>query len=159
MTPAHQAPAGAEEVTMTSTTSTPAPAFPALGHVAVTVTDLPSARAWYSRLFDAPPVLDEDTGVFHHAVYALGGTLFGVHAFPGGVGPAADGPRAGLDHIAFGCASRAELVRWRDRLDELGIERGDLIDAPYGSGVSFRDPDGTPLEFFAPPEAVEGSTS
>jgi glyoxylase I family protein len=25
------------------------------------------------------------------------------------------------------------------------------VDAPYGSGLSFRDPDGIALEFFAPP--------
>ena len=28
------------------------------------------------------------------------------------------------------------------RLDELGIEHGEIQDAHYGSGVSFRDPDG-----------------
>ena len=37
------------------------------------------------------------------------------------------------------------------RLDELGIAHGGIKDATYGSGVSFRDPDGIALEFFAPP--------
>ena len=37
------------------------------------------------------------------------------------------------------------------RLDELGVEHGGIKDAAYGSGVSFRDPDGIALEFFAPP--------
>ena len=59
--------------------------------------------------------------------------------------------RAGLDHVGFGCASRAELEVWVDRLNELGIEHGGIVDAPYGSGLSFRDPDGIALEFFAPP--------
>jgi catechol 2,3-dioxygenase-like lactoylglutathione lyase family enzyme len=59
--------------------------------------------------------------------------------------------RVGLDHVAFGCASRAELEKWALRLDELGIDHGDIKDATYGSGVSFRDPDGITLEFFAPP--------
>ena len=59
--------------------------------------------------------------------------------------------RVGLDHIAFGCADRAELETWAERLDELGIEHGGIKDAGYGSGVSFRDPDGIALEFFAPP--------
>jgi glyoxylase I family protein len=39
----------------------------------------------------------------------------------------------------------------RSRLDELGIEHGEIKDRGYGSGVSFRDPDGIALEFFAPP--------
>jgi len=34
---------------------------------------------------------------------------------------------------------------------ELGVEHGGIVDAPYGSGLSFRDPDGIALEFFAPP--------
>ena len=38
------------------------------------------------------------------------------------------------------------------RLDELGIAHGGVVDAHYGSGLSFRDPDGVALEFFAPPE-------
>jgi hypothetical protein len=38
-----------------------------------------------------------------------------------------------------------------DRLNELGIPHGGIVDAGYGSGLSFRDPDGIALEFFAPP--------
>ena len=57
----------------------------------------------------------------------------------------------GLDHVSFGCADRAALEGWQRRLDELGIEHGGIKDAAYGSGISFRDPDNIPLEFFCPP--------
>ena len=57
----------------------------------------------------------------------------------------------GLDHIAFGCESRGELEKWSARLDELGITHGEIVDAHYGSGLSFRDPDNIALELFAPP--------
>ena len=40
---------------------------------------------------------------------------------------------------------------WVERLDTLGIEHGGIVDESYGSGLSFRDPDGIALEFFAPP--------
>ncbi len=127
--------------------------FPALTHVAVTVRDLSVSTPWYERLFDVAPVLDEDTDPdFHHTVYLLGNTLFGLHQHGN---PAPDERfsehRVGLDHIAFGCANRGELEQWAQRLDELGIEHGGIKDATYGSGVSFRDPDGIALEFFAPP--------
>ena len=59
--------------------------------------------------------------------------------------------RPGLDHLAFGCANRAELETWEKRLNELGIAHGGIVDASYGSGLSFRDPDNIALEFFAPP--------
>src|SRR5690349_3495198 len=54
----------------------------AITHVALTVSDLPRSVAWYQRLVGAEPALDEDTGPFHHTVFALGGTLLGLHAFP-----------------------------------------------------------------------------
>ena len=50
-----------------------------------------------------------------------------------------------------GKSNRAELEKWETRLDELGIAHGGIKDASYGSGLSFRDPDNLPLEFFAPP--------
>ena len=47
--------------------------------------------------------------------------------------------------------NRSELEQWESRLNELGVANGGIIDAPYGSGLSFRDPDNVALEFFAPP--------
>jgi glyoxylase I family protein len=128
-------------------------AFPPITHVALTVRDLSVSVPWYEELFDADPVLDEDTDPdFHHTVYMLGNTLIGLHQHKQAA-PAEQFSelRVGLDHIAFGCADRAELEKWTRRLDELGIDHGGIKDAPYGSGVSFRDPDGIALEFFAPP--------
>jgi len=130
------------------------PTFPVLAHVALTVTDLPRSTSWYSALFGADPVLDEDelTGGFHHTVYALGGgQLFGLHSHPAPTGSTFDEHDTGLDHVAFACADRDELQSWVKRLDELGVAHGDIVDAHYGSGLAFRDPDGIALEFFAPP--------
>ena len=106
--------------------------FPGITHVAVTVTDLAVSVPWYERLLGAKPVLDEDAGGFHHTVYLLpGGTLLGLHS--------------------FGVLDRAELKAWQARLEELGIPHGEIVDAHYGSGLSFRDPDNIALELFAPP--------
>jgi len=127
--------------------------FPGFTHVAVTVTDLSVSVPWYSQLFGAVAVLDEDTGPFRHVVFSLSdGALFGLHSFPDGDWSGGFDPRRpGLDHIAFACADRRELERWQDRLDELSIKHGGIVDAHYGSGLSFKDPDGIALEFFAPP--------
>lgn len=126
--------------------------FPAITHVAVTVRDLGVSVPWYQRLIGSDPVLNEDTGPFHHTVFLMGGTLLGLHEFPDPVkGSKFDERQVGLDHIAFGCANRAELEKWESRLNDLGVEHGGIVDAGYGSGLSFRDPDGIALEFFAPP--------
>ena len=130
------------------------PQFPALAHVAVTVTDLERSTRWYTALFGADPVLDEDEtiGNFHHTVYLLDGEqLFGLHTHPGGAEGSFDEHRTGLDHVAFACADRSELESWAKRLDDLGVAHSGVVDAHYGSGLSFRDPDNIALEFFCPP--------
>jgi glyoxylase I family protein len=126
--------------------------IPSIQHVAVTVTDLEVSAAWYSMVLGVQPVIDEDTGPFRHIVFPLGNTLLGLHGFPDlNSKDAFDERTPGLDHLAFGCANRNELVQWAARLDELGVEHGDVIDAGYGSALSFRDPDNIALELFAPP--------
>jgi catechol-2,3-dioxygenase len=117
----------------------------------VTVTDLAASGAWYTNVLGVEPVLDEDTGPFRQIVYLVGSTLLGLHGFPDLVSTEPfNERRPGLDHIAFGVASRDELVDWAARLDELGVAHGDIVDASYGSGLSFRDPDNIALELFAP---------
>jgi catechol-2,3-dioxygenase len=84
-------------------------------------------------------------------VWSVGSTLVGLHGFPDGRPETFDERRVGLDHLAFTCGDRGELEAWEARLGELGIANGGIVDANYGSGLSFRDPDGIALEFFAPP--------
>lgn len=127
------------------------PDFPTITHVALTVSDLGRSVPWYERLFGSQPVLDEDTGPFHHVVFLVGSTLVGLHQFPDPRPEPFDERRLGLDHLAFACADRGELEQWEARLNELGVAHGGIVDAPYGSGLSFRDPDNIALEFFAPP--------
>ncbi len=130
--------------------------FAPLTHVALTVRDLSVSVPWYQALIGAEPVLDEHTdGGFRHVVFAIGGgMLLGLHQHDQSP---PEGPftehRVGLDHVSFGCESRADLEKWASRLEELGIGHGGILDAGYGSGVSFRDPDGIALEFFAPPSS------
>ena len=127
--------------------------FPPFTHVVITVTDLKVSVPWYQRLIGSEPVLDQDVGMFRHTVFALGDQLLSLHGFKpehAQPGPATEF-RPGLDHIAFGVPARADLEKWASRLDELGIEHGQIVDADYGSGLAFRDPDNIQLEFFAPP--------
>jgi catechol-2,3-dioxygenase len=128
--------------------------FPPLTHVALTVRDLAVSVPWYEALLGADPVIDEDTDPdMHHTVYLVGnGTLLGLHQHrTPAPAEAFSEYRVGLDHVAFACDDRAALEKWARRLDELGIAHAGIKDAGYGSGLSFRDPDGIALELFAPP--------
>jgi catechol-2,3-dioxygenase len=138
--------------THTTARSESVPTFPAVTHVALTVSDLDRSRQWYQQLLGSDPVLDEDTGPFHHVVWLVGGTLVAINGFPDlKSSKPFDERRPGLDHLAFGCSDRSELEEWERRLNELSISNGGIVDAPYGSVLSFRDPDNIALEFFAPP--------
>ena len=126
--------------------------LPGVAHIALTVNDLAVSVPWYQRLLGSEPVVDEDTGVYHHTVFLLPGrVLLSLHQFPGDGADRFDERRVGLDHLSFGVANRAELEAWQARLEELGVRHGRIVDAHYGSALSFRDPDNIALELFAPP--------
>jgi len=128
--------------------------FPPVAHLAVTVGDLSISVPWYEQLFGSKPVDDHDFGPFRHVVFMLpDGFIYSLHQFSknSAVPGAADERHAGIDHLAFRVPDRESLERWAERLDELGIEHGKIVDAYYGSGLAFRDPDNIQLEFFAPP--------
>lgn len=99
------------------------------------------------------PALDEDAGAFHHVIFVLpGGGAVSLHSHPGTDREDQFSElRPGLDHLAFHVPNRAELEAWETRLDEPAIEHDEIVDAHYGSGLSFRDPDNIALEFFALP--------
>jgi len=130
--------------------------FPRLGHVAMTVRSCETSRRWYDALFGTEPVLDSQSDNGRNVVWALpGGTFFAITEHPGKTptGDEFSEFRLGLDHASFHCRSRADLEAWAQQLDKLGYRHGDIEDAQYGSGLSFRDPDGNALEFFAMPGA------
>jgi catechol-2,3-dioxygenase len=138
--------------TQTAPSRTSTPMLGPITHVALTVQDIDVSVPWYTALIGSAPVLDEDTGPFRHAVFAIGGTLLGLHEFPEGIGAEPFSPRRrGLDHVAFGCADREELAAWARRLTDMGVVHGEIVDAHYGSALSFKDPDGLPLEIFCAP--------
>ena len=81
------------------------------------------------------------TQVVPRVASLTGGTIVGVTQFPDldSTEPF-NGAAAGARSLAFGCADRDELKAWEIRLKELGIPNGGIVDTPYYSALSFRDP-------------------
>jgi catechol-2,3-dioxygenase len=128
--------------------------MPSLSHVALSVTSLERSLPWYERLWGAEHAMDLDDGPFRRRVFALaGGQLLGLtEHHTARADDRFDVAAPGLDHVGFACADRAAVAAWQTHLDQIGVAHGGIVAAPYGYALSFTDPDGNQLEFFAPPE-------
>lgn len=129
-----------------------------IAHVRLTVTDIERSRRFYESVFGWPVLLeipenaDEATRnqlgfLFGGVIYDMGGTRIGLR-------PVAtdrfDEDRAGLDHIAFTIAGKAELDAAAQHLDELAIDHEPIKDVGPSYILEFRDPDNIALELTAP---------
>ncbi|MEM9515252.1 MAG: VOC family protein [Actinomycetota bacterium] len=121
-------------------------------HIALTVSDLDKSVDWYSTLFGEKPlfvgVMREGTDHEHRAAVWATPNL-GLHCFDERTDGAFSAQRPGLDHLAFSCSGVDELHGWASRLDEMGADRGEVVQESYGSALGFVDPDGIALEFYA----------
>ena len=126
------------------------PTFPAIHHLALSVTDLEVSEPWYTKLVGAEPAMTLNDGPFNRRVFALpSGQLMGLTQHDDVDSSArfvASTP--GMDHVGFGVSGREEIEQWRDHLDSVAIEHSGIVEADYGLALSFKDPDGNALEFF-----------
>lgn len=126
------------------------PTLPGIHHVALTVTDLAVSVPFYERVFGTTPATTLSDGPFTRRVFALsGGQGLGLTQHDRGDGQRFDATTPGLDHVGLRCADRDEVVAWAEHLDRVGVGHGGVQDAAYGTALSFADPDGNALEFFA----------
>src|ERR1700722_18188303 len=101
--------------------------FPSVTDFALTVSDIDRSVAWYETLLGTAPIFVGDEPAFRFAVWLE--PVFGLHQRHDGCDGEGiiDEHRLGLEHIAFSCASRNELEAWLERLEELGIEHGEIV--------------------------------
>jgi glyoxylase I family protein len=129
-----------------------------IAHIRLTVTDIARSRRFYESVFGWRVALEVPEGaedatrealgfLFGGVIYHIGESLVGLRPV------AADGfdeDRAGLDHLAFRVASRAELDSAAQHLDDLGITHEPVKDIGPAYILEFRDPDNIALELTAP---------
>ena len=127
------------------------PTTSGIHHIAVTVSDLEVSTIFYERVLGMPPASSLEGTDLDRRLFALpGGTNLGLthHSTP--VTGAFTPFEPGLDHLGFAVPTVQDLQDWANHLTGLGIEHPGLVEAPYGTALSFKDPDGTALEFFVP---------
>ena len=121
-------------------------------HVALTVSDVDRSAEWYCTLLNMQVALTGDSEDVKFRVLAdpRSGWVLGVRQYPARETDRFDELRTGLDHLAFGVATRAELEGWEKELSSRGITFTPIAETPIGSVIVFRDPDNIQLEFWLP---------
>jgi glyoxylase I family protein len=122
----------------------------AIHHVRLTVTDVERAQAFYTGVLGFQLLRQVPNGV----LLTQNGFLLGLTApYDPTAAPPADRfseHRAGLDHLSFSVASRADLDAAAQFFDAEGISHGTINDIGPVYVMAFRDPDNIQLELTAP---------
>jgi glyoxylase I family protein len=129
------------------------PSMQGTSHLALTVTDPRASIEWYEKVFGGARVpMTDEPGHLVIGLLTPDGFFIGLQ----GHGATEKGDRfsefrVGLDHVAFRCVDRAAVEEWANHLDGVGVEHSGLKDVPYGTVLTFRDPDNIQLEFYSVP--------
>jgi glyoxylase I family protein len=126
------------------------PEFTGFSHIGLTISDVERSKAWYSDVLGWQMLMEgTDEHGIHFAFGFLPGSVgLGLRQHPEGSGEEFSPERTGLDHASFAVASREELDGWASHLAEKGAPYSEIVEAPYGHVLSFKDPDGIALEAF-----------
>lgn len=133
-----------------------------LHHMRLTVTDVERSRLFYQNVLGFEVAVESlgdpaDPDVRSDPAQLYGGVVLQKNGMLFGLRPVADGEdrfdseRVGLDHLSFTVRSTDDLKSAVGRLDEAGVEHGDIIEI-HALGIailSFSDPDGVHLELTA----------
>jgi catechol 2,3-dioxygenase-like lactoylglutathione lyase family enzyme len=123
-------------------------------HLALTVTNVPRARDFYSKILGFQVLMELGPKV----IMANGSTILAINlAYDATQAPPNDRfteNRAGLDHVSFGVASRADLEAAVQTFDQNNVPHGEINDLGHAGlpiyVLAFRDPDNIQLELTAP---------
>lgn len=124
-------------------------------HVTLSVRDHDRSVGWYETVLGFKPTATETTPQWIRTlcVHPGSGTVLVLHQHTSGNREKFDERRPGLDHLAIGVPSHAELSAWQERLTELGVAYTPITDTGRGGlAINFRDPDGIALELFHRPK-------
>jgi glyoxylase I family protein len=129
------------------------PELVGISHIDLTVTDRDRSERFYTEVlgFEVAKRVDKPQLGFRFADLRHPDLAVEmcVRQPSAGDGSPFDELRAGLDHLSFLVASRAELERCQEHLESHGVTYTPIVDALYGAVLVFRDPDNIQLELIA----------
>jgi glyoxylase I family protein len=126
------------------------PTFSKVSHISFSVRDAEASAAWWKRVFGLQDV-DHAEGEGWHAILLIHpstATIIEFQQHEANAGEGFDPTRTGFDHMGFKVDDVAALDEWQAHFDELGVTYTPVVHKPYGSVLTFKDPDGIQFEMF-----------
>lgn len=126
------------------------PSFSKISHISFSARDVEASARWWSQVFDLEQ-LDRVRGEGWRAillVHPATATVIEFQQHDGNQGEAFDPRRTGFDHMGFKVDQRASLDEWKMHFERLGVTHSPIAERPYGSVLTFKDPDGIQFEMF-----------
>ena len=129
------------------------PTLAGYSHLSLTVTDLDKSTEWYREIlgFSLDSEVQGDGFSRNRLRHPDAGITLTLTAHDAGSGDRFDERRTGMDHVSFAVPTMDDLLGFKERFEEQGIDHSDIKPTVSGAGgiVTFRDPDNIQLEVFA----------
>jgi glyoxylase I family protein len=126
------------------------PKFSKISHISFSARDAEKSAQWWSRVFGLAEI-DRAAGDTWRAILLVhppSGTVIEFQQHDGNQGEVFNPRRTGFDHMGLKVDDRAELDEWREHFERLDVTHSPIVDAEYGSVLTFKDPDGIQFEMF-----------
>ena len=126
------------------------PAFSKVSHFSFSARDAERSADWWREVFELDD-LDRVEGEGWRGILLIHpatATIIEFQQHNANEGERFDPRRTGFDHMGFKVDDRADLDVWQEHFERLGVDHTSIVDRPYGSVLTFRDPDGIQFEMF-----------
>ncbi len=129
------------------------PTIAGYSHLSLTISDLDRSTSWYREMlgFSLDSEVEGQGFRRNRLRHPDAGITLTLTAHEAGPGDRFDERRTGMDHVSFAVPTMDDLLGFKERFDEQGVDHSDIKPTVSGAGgiVTFRDPDNIQLEIVA----------
>ena len=129
------------------------PTIAGYSHLSLTVSDLDKSTEWYRDLlgFSLDSHVEGDGFRRNRLRHPDARITLTLTEHEAGSGDQFDERRTGMDHVSFAVPTMEDLLGFKERFEEQGVDHSEIKASASGAGgmLTFRDPDNIQLEVFA----------
>jgi glyoxylase I family protein len=126
------------------------PTFAGVSHISFSARDAEASATWWRDVmgFEEYARVSGDGWFGIVLLHAATSTLVEFQQHEGNDANPFDPTRTGFDHMGLRVTDYRQLCEWEERFRQLGVRHTPIVDADYGSVLTFKDPDMRQYEMF-----------